>query len=255
LNRVRSANDDDDNAPLVFSFDSPSPDGAPRQNSTPFAPVESVGFVDTICWVAMPALRPESRALALAAAAAETVNFASSTQLLLGSNLTDLEPPEAVLRVRRASTGLLGAVKVRYGTVPGTAEAGVQFLPCFGVLELGVGEVEGEVRVPLLSRRWQGGRGLGETRQADPLTFLNPDSPLNEMQSGALAVAEATALTFTAVLKAPSLHLSNQGNDAANDGSYKFACFFFQTLLLAVFKSYFRFCSDFRHLCILCCFD
>ena len=225
LGEVQSGKGDVDNAPLVFAFDTSSPHGESRHGFSS-APAETVGFVGTTCWMAVPALRPESRALALAAAAAETVNFASSTQLLLGSNPTDLEPPEAVLRVQRAGNAR-GALKVRYGTVPGTAAAGVHFLPCFGLLELGEGEREGEVRVPLLSRRWQGGRGPGETRHDDPLMFLHQNPPLNQTQSGALAVADATALTFTVVLKAPSLQISHSGKQAESDGSFRLHIFSF----------------------------
>ena len=100
LGEVQSGKGDVDNAPLVFVFDTSLPHGESRHGFSS-APAETVGFVDTTCWMAVPALRPESRALALAAAAAETVNFASSTQLLLGSNPTDLEPPEAVSRAAR----------------------------------------------------------------------------------------------------------------------------------------------------------
>jgi hypothetical protein len=178
--------------------------------------LNSVGFVDAACWAAVPAARaaspasagprlePHLRAAAGAAGAAPSEAAAAAA--------------EVVLRVRRTNR-TAGALKVRYGTVPGSAAAGVHFAPKFGVLEIPAGEAEVELRVGLRPPRWQGGRARGETRDAAPLAFLAQGHYLSKARAEATAAAEAAALSFTVVLKAPSLRLVDDDEQAASGAS------------------------------------
>jgi hypothetical protein len=211
VDRAASLADALDAAPLAFAFDAPGP-------NEPRAVFDSVGFVDAACWANVPA----ARAASSASAGPRLEPSLRAAAGAAGASPSEEEEAAAaaavVLRVRRTNR-TAGALKVRYGTVPGSAAAGVHFAPKFGVLEIPAGEAEVELRVDLRPPRWQGGRARGETRDAAPLAFLAQGHYLSKARAEATAAAEAAALSFTVVLKAPSLRLVDHDEQAASSAS------------------------------------